>query len=101
MSASAGPANDDLLAERGVEIPAAADAVAVAPSAPPPAKPDITKAQLVGSVPVIANLLAAFHVFTVTQQQQQALEVAVGGSAFLFIADAVIRAGRSIGFGKK
>lgn len=58
--------------------------------------PDITKAQIVGAVPVIANLLAAFHVYTVTAQQQHALELAIGGSIGLFIADAVIRFGRSV-----
>lgn len=90
------PSNDQLqlLAEQGVEIPGAGEAQSVA-SAPTLAKPDITKAQIVGSVPIIANLLTAFHVYTVTQQQQQALELAVGGSVALFLADAIIRYGRS------
>jgi hypothetical protein len=87
--------NDALLAQQGVEIPGPETAQAI-PVAAPLATPDITKAQLVGSVPVIANLLTAFHVFTVTPQQQHALELAVGGGVGLFIADALIRVGRSL-----
>lgn len=101
-SSTAGPSNDVQLAEVGVEIPAASAAVAVAPApAPaPPAKPDITKAQLVGSIPVIAKLLSAFGVYTLSGAQQEALTLAVGGGAVLFVADAIIRHGRSVGFGK-
>lgn len=59
------------------------------------AKPDITKAQLIGSVPVVAKLLSAFGVYTLTGAQQEALTLALGGGAALFLADAVIRFGRS------
>lgn len=88
------PSNDEQLGEHGVAVPAATDALPVAPA---PAKPDITKAQIVGAVPVVANLLAAFHVYTVTGAQEHALELALGGGVALFVADAIIRFGRSIG----
>lgn len=96
-ASTVGTGNDQALVEAGVEIPDAETATAAEPDvvATPPAKPDITKAQLVGVVPIVANLLTAFHVFTVTAQQQHALELAIGGSIGLFLADAVIRFGRS------
>lgn len=85
--------NDDKLAGAGLAVPPATDALPVAPA---PAKPDITKAQIVGSIPVVANLLAAFHVYTVTPAQEHALELALGGGVALFAADAIIRFGRNL-----
>ncbi len=58
--------------------------------------PDITKAQMVGAVPVVAKLLSAFGVYTLTGAQQEALELALGGGVALFVADAAIRVGRSL-----
>lgn len=78
-----------------IAIPEPAQAVAVEP-AQVLSTPDITKAQLVGSVPVIAKLLSAFGVYTLTGAQQEALTLALGGGAALFVADAAIRFGRSI-----
>lgn len=99
-ASTAGPSNDVLLAEAGVEIPAAATAPVVAPVFTP-AKPDITKAQLVGSIPVVAKLLSAFGVYTLTGAQQEALTIAAGSGVALYLADAVIRFGRSRAFGKQ
>src|ERR1700743_3534996 len=88
-----GAGNDAQLVASGMAVPAV-EAAVPAPTAP--AKPDITKAQLVGSVPVIAKLGTAFGLFTLTGAQQEALTLAVGGGAALFIADAVIRFGRNL-----
>lgn len=93
--------NDAQLAEAGVEIPAASAAVPVAPVALAPAKPDITKAQMVGAVPVIAKLLSAFGVYTLSGAQQEALTLALGSGAVLFVADAIIRHGRAVALGKR
>lgn len=89
--------NDEILAQQGVEIPGP-EAAEVAPDVTPQvlATPDITKAQMIGSIPVIAKLLAAFHVYTLSADQQEALTLAVGGGVALWAADAVIRFGRSI-----
>jgi hypothetical protein len=97
-SSTVGPSNDELLAQQGVEIPGADAAAEVSPDAPPQvlATPDITKAQMIGAVPVIAKLLAAFHVYTLSADQQEALTLAVGGGVALWAADAVIRFGRSV-----
>lgn len=78
-----------------IAVPEPAEATEVAP-AQVLATPDVTKAQLIGSVPVIAKLLSAFGVYTLTGAQQEALTLALGGGAALFVADAVIRFGRSI-----
>lgn len=94
-ASTVGPGNDELLAQQGVEIPAPGVTPAV-PIAAPLSTPDITKAQLVGAVPVIAKLLSAFGVYTLTGAQQEALTLALGGGAALFAADAVIRLGRSL-----
>lgn len=93
-----GQGNDALLAQAGVEVP---DVVSAVPVGEAPAKPDITKAQLVGSVPVVAKLLSAFGVYTLTGAQQEALTLALGGGAALFVADAIIRFGRSKAFAGK
>jgi len=101
-ASTVGPSNDELLAQQGIEIPGPeADAVEPDVVTAPPAKPDITKAQLVGSVPIVAKLLTAFGVYTLTADQQEALTLALGGGAALFVADAVIRFGRAHAFGKR
>lgn len=95
-SATVGTGNDEQLAAAGLAVPDPASAVAAPPVAPAPAKPDITKAQLVGSVPVIAKLLSAFGVYTLSGAQQEALTLALGGGVALFLADAAIRFGRNL-----
>ena len=80
------PGNDQQLAAQEVQVPG-----------PSLATPDITRAQLVGAIPVIAKLLSAFGVYTLSGSQQEALTLAVGGGAALFVADAAIRFGRSLG----
>lgn len=70
---------------------------AQAAEAPLPARPDITKAQLVGIVPVVAKLAVAFGLFTLTGAQEEALTLALGSGAALMLADAGIRFGRSLG----
>lgn len=67
------------------------------PAGPAPKRPDITPAQIVAGVPVLANLLAAFGVFTMTAAQQAALQDTLGWALALIGADAIIRVGRSIG----
>jgi len=96
-ASTVGPSSDVLLAQAGVEIPGT-DA---APVGEAPAKPDITKAQLVGSVPIVAKLLSAFGVYTLTGAQQEALTIAAGSGVVLYLADAVIRFGRSKAFAGK
>lgn len=58
--------------------------------------PDITPAQIVGLVPVIASLLRAFGVFDLSPDQEDALNQAVTAGLALFGADAVIRVGRAL-----
>jgi len=62
--------------------------------------PDFTPAQLVAGVPIIANLLNAFGVYSLTVAQQGALEDTIKWSVALLGADALIRIGRAIGLGK-
>lgn len=81
-----------------IQIP---DAAVAEPTAPNPLPqvlqtPDVTRAQLVGAVPIVAKLLAAFGIYTLTASQTEALTLAVGGGAALFVADAAIRVGRSL-----
>lgn len=99
-ASTVGAGNDAELARLGIPVPASEVEPALDPN-PAPAKPDITKAQLVGSVPVIAKLLSAFGVYTLSGAQQEALTLALGSGAVLFLADAIIRHGRAVGLGKK
>lgn len=59
-------------------------------------RPDITPAQLVGMVPLLAEFFHAFGVFTLSQPQQDSLEKLLIGGIALFGADAVIRFGRNL-----
>lgn len=95
-ASNTGPGNDAQLATAGLAVPDPSAAVAAQPAAAAAAKPDITKAQLVGAVPIVAKLLSAFGVYTLTGAQQEALTLALGGGAALFVADAVIRFGRNL-----
>lgn len=87
--------NDAELSQSPAAVAALAATTPVEPL-PVLSTPDITRAQLVGAVPVVAKLLAAFGIYTLTADQTEALTLAVGGGAALFVADAVIRVGRSL-----
>lgn len=84
------PGNDEMLA---VSLPAGLEA------GPEPAlaRPNITPAQLVAGVPIIANFGSAFGLFHLSTVQQDALSQAVVWSIGLLAADAAIRIGRALG----
>lgn len=63
--------------------------------------PNITAAQLVSGIPILAALGHAFGVFAINKEEQDALSDAVNWSFVLLGADAVIRTGRNIGHGIK
>lgn len=71
-------------------------------------RPDVTPAQvvavLIAGIPILANLLRAFGVFDMGEEQQKALADAVqwGGIAAigLFLADAGVRSARNVKDGK-
>lgn len=58
--------------------------------------PDITPAQIVGMIPLIADAAHAFGIFTLSQPQQDSLSKLVTAGIALFGADAIIRLGRSL-----
>ena len=93
-----GLANDVALERAGAAIPEpeAAQTIEPAETGQVLSTPDVTKAQLVGAVPIVAKCLSAFGVYTLTTDQQEALTLALGGGLALFAADAVIRFGRSL-----
>jgi hypothetical protein len=62
--------------------------------------PDITPAQLVAGVPVVANFLHAFGVYDLSQDQQEALRQTLDYALALLGADAIIRAFRNLGIRK-
>lgn len=59
-------------------------------------RPDITPAQIVGLVPLLAEFLHSFGVFTLSSAQQDSLEKLLLGGIALFGADAIIRFGRNL-----
>lgn len=59
-------------------------------------RPDITPVQIVSGIPILAELLHAFGVFTLSQAQQDSLGKMVTWAIALVGADAVIRVGRSV-----
>jgi hypothetical protein len=61
-----------------------------------PSRPDITKAQIVGMIPLIAEFAHSFGIFTLSQPQQDSLTKLVTGGIALFGADAIIRFGRNL-----
>jgi hypothetical protein len=63
-------------------------------------RPDLTPAQVVGLVPVLAALLAAFGVYDLSEDQQEALSDAITAALVLFGADAALRAARNHREGK-
>lgn len=63
----------------------------------PPKRPDITPAQMVGMIPLLAQFGHAFGLYTLSQPQQDSLNKLLLGGIALFGADALIRIGRNIG----
>jgi hypothetical protein len=64
-------------------------------------RPSITPAQGIAGVPVIANLLAAWGIFTPTAAQQSSLSDLLNWAFVMIGADAIVRVGRNIGDGMK
>ena len=62
--------------------------------------PDLTPAQMLAAVPAIGAMLDAFGVIELDEDRRDVLAEAVRFSAALVLADAVVRAGRSVGFGR-
>lgn len=62
-------------------------------------RPAITPAQVIAGVPLLANLLAVYGIFTPNAAQSSALKDLIFWSIGLFGVDAVIRAARNIGDG--
>lgn len=87
--------SDALLAE-ALTADTTAVPVVVEPGAVPARRPDITPAQIIGSVPIVANLLSAFGVFALNAAQQSALQDTLAYALALLGADAVIRFGRNL-----
>lgn len=59
--------------------------------------PDITPAQLVSGIPIIAEGLHVFGVYDLSQTQQDSLSKMVAWAVGLIVGDAVIRVGRNVG----
>lgn len=62
--------------------------------------PDLTPAQMLAAVPAIAAVLRALGIVDLDRGRQAALSDAVRFSSALVLADAVVRAGRSVGLGR-
>lgn len=67
----------------------------------PTNRPAVTIPQLIAGIPLIANLLAAWGVFTPTASEQSTLTDLLLWAGALIAGDAVIRVGRNIGDGLK
>ena len=61
-----------------------------------PKRPDITPAQIVAGIPIIASLLRAFGVYDLSKEEQDALSDATTRAMALVGADALIRVGRNL-----
>lgn len=83
------PSSDDMLAQ-------ALEHADLTTTPAVPHRPDITPAQIIAGVPVVANLLAAFGVFTMSAAQQAALTDTLTWALALLGADALIRVGRNL-----
>jgi hypothetical protein len=82
------------------ELDLSAEAAAEGPlnisSLVPAKRPDITPAQIVGMIPLLAEFGHSFGLFTLSQPQQDSLSKLVVGAVGLFGADALIRLGRNL-----
>lgn len=58
--------------------------------------PDITPAQIVGIIPLLAEFAHSFGIFSLSAAQQDSLSKLVTAGIALFGADAIIRLGRSL-----
>jgi hypothetical protein len=76
--------------------PTATERQASSPSVTGGIRPDITPAQIVSGIPIIAELLHSFGVYTLSQAQQDSLGKAVTWAFALLGADAVSRVGRNL-----
>lgn len=83
--------NLDLTAEAAAEGPLAVTSLAASPK-----RPDITPAQVVGLVPLLAEFMHSFGIFDLSQAQQDSLSKLIIGSIALFGSDAIIRFGRNL-----
>lgn len=90
------PTSDERLASVLALEGEAVTQVEIVPGASPVKRPDLTPAQLIAGVPVIANLLAAFGVYSLSDVQQAALTDTLQYALVLVGADAIIRVGRNI-----
>lgn len=61
-----------------------------------PKRPDVTLAQKIAMVPIVAEFLHAWGVFTMSAAQQDSLQNVLYGAIALFGADAIIRFGRNL-----
>jgi hypothetical protein len=59
-------------------------------------RPDLTPAQVVAGVPVLANLLHVFGVFSLDAAQTDSLEKTIGYGMALVAGDAAVRIGRNL-----
>ena len=64
-------------------------------------RPDITVAQILAGIPMLAALLAAFGLYDLSDQQEEALVLAVGWGAALIFGDAGLRAARNSASAKR
>jgi len=61
-----------------------------------PKRPDLTPAQMIAGIPIIASLLRAFGVYDLSREEQDALSDATTWAMALLGADAAIRFGRNL-----
>lgn len=61
-----------------------------------PRRPDITPAQIVGMIPLVAEFAHSWGIYSMSQPQQDSLSKLVLGGIALFGADAIIRLGRNL-----
>lgn len=96
------PGNDEMLASAGLALPVEGttqtfDPEPVAESS----RPDITKAQIIAGIPIVAEFGHAFGIYNLSQPQQDSLSHAVTWALGLIAADAAIRFGRNLWAGLK
>lgn len=60
-------------------------------------RPDITPAQIIAGIPLVANFLATYGVWSPNESQQGSLSDLMVWAFALLGADAAIRVGRNIG----
>ena len=88
--------NSDELLAAALTAGALNEPVVIEPGTSPARRPDITPAQIIAGVPVLANLLAAFGVYSLSAGQQAALQDTLTWALALLGADALIRVGRNL-----